>query len=196
MQNILKKIYILIFVSLYLLNVNIHAYYVNSRKWIGLDVFSSFLAADQKIDEKNNIKFILIILTYIDAEKEAHEMAEYLEKRIRSIKGKPIKVEITDKPISTIKKLNNINGVFLSQRYKRYVQSEEKILKDIIYETQLKEAILFSPFEGDVERGCLGGLTVSDIIIPYINMLAKEKSKIKLQKLFLKIAEQYPPTNK
>lgn len=56
---------------------------------------------------------------------------------------------------------------------------------------QRQQALLFSPFEGDVERGVTTGFQVTDKVLPLVNMDALEKSKIQLKAFFLRIAVKY-----
>jgi hypothetical protein len=51
---------------------------------------------------------------------------------------------------------------------------------------------LYSPFEGHVERGVLGGLSIEDKVRIYLNQDALRRSGIVLKPLFLKVAKVYP----
>lgn len=49
--------------------------------------------------------------------------------------------------------------------------------------------IIFSPFQGDVERGASGGILISDRILPYLNLETMHLSDIRIKPFFLRIAE-------
>lgn len=170
-----------------------HAY--ANREWVGLEVFLSFLSADQKITEKcekdlSNKNYLLLILTYKNWKKKANEMADFLKYRISTIQGIDIRTEITNTPITTISKHKKIAGIYITERYNRYSR-EEDIFKQIIAKAKDKHVILFSPFESDVEKGCTAGFVVSDIVLPYVNLSAVERSNIQLNNFFLRIAETF-----
>jgi hypothetical protein len=52
--------------------------------------------------------------------------------------------------------------------------------------------ILYSPFEGDVERGALAGLSIEAKVLPLLNRRTLEASGIRLKPFFLKIAKVVP----
>jgi|CXWL01.1.fsa_nt_gi hypothetical protein len=51
--------------------------------------------------------------------------------------------------------------------------------------------IVYSPFEGDVERGALGGLSIEAKVLPYVNLNTLEATGVELKPFFLKVAKQY-----
>lgn len=52
--------------------------------------------------------------------------------------------------------------------------------------------ILYSPFEGDVERGALAGLSIEAKVLPLLNSRTLEASGIRLKPFFVKIAKIVP----
>ena len=54
-----------------------------------------------------------------------------------------------------------------------------------------QRVLLFSPFEGDVEQGVLGGLSVRTSVRPYINMHTLRQSGVRIKPFYLKVARQY-----
>ena len=51
--------------------------------------------------------------------------------------------------------------------------------------------IVYSPFEGDVESGILGGLSVEAQVRPYVNLSTLSASNISLKPLFFKVTKVY-----
>lgn len=52
--------------------------------------------------------------------------------------------------------------------------------------------ILYSPFEGDVERGALAGLSIEAKVLPMLNRRTLEASGIRLKPFFVKVAKLVP----
>lgn len=53
------------------------------------------------------------------------------------------------------------------------------------------QTTVFSPFTGDVERGAIAGLYVTDRILPYINISQAKRAGVIYKPFFLRIAKQY-----
>lgn len=150
----------------------------------GLDLFPSLLAADLDITQKQNADGkLLLILLCVDKKKTEAKMAQHLMK-IEKIRGIPIQVEISDDISFESYTNHKPAGVFLIQPFEQKIDS-------IIQFTREHNIIVFSPFEGDVKRGVLGGIMVSDRILPHINMKALQLSGIRLKPFFLRVSERY-----
>ena len=52
--------------------------------------------------------------------------------------------------------------------------------------------IVYSPFEGHVELGVLGGLSVEAQVRPFLNRATLEASQISLKPFFLSVAKVFP----
>jgi hypothetical protein len=152
------------------------------RVWAGLDLFPSLLAADENIAEKQGPDGkLLLLLMVADEKKAAEEMALHIEK-VGKIRRTPIRVEIAE----SLKDYENktVAGIFLTQKMRSEFDSVLQYGKD-------RHVIVFSPFEGDVERGASGGIIISDRFVPYINLKTLNASKIDIRPLFRRIAERY-----
>lgn len=159
---------------------------VKHRIRAGLELFPAMLAADSGIGEKQTPDGrLLLLLVYRDRKAEAEEMAEFLSS-INTIRGISVKVDIT--PYSRIEAYENtrVAGIFLTQK-------EPGALFRIIHYGEKHRVIVFSPFAGDIERGVSGGILISDIIQPYVNMESLDRSTIALKPFFMKVAERYEP---
>ncbi len=150
----------------------------------GLDLFPSLLAADLDITQKQNADGkLLLVLLCVDKKTTEAKMAEHLMK-IEKIRGIPIQVEISDDISFGSYSDHKPAGVFLIQPFNEEIDS-------IIQFTREHNIIVFSPFEGDVKRGILGGIIVSDRILPHVNMNALQLSGIRLKPFFLRVSERY-----
>jgi len=52
-----------------------------------------------------------------------------------------------------------------------------------------RHVIVYSPFEGDVERGAAAGMVIEAKVLPYVNLTTLEKSGIELGSFFLNVAK-------
>jgi hypothetical protein len=154
------------------------------RAWIGLDLFPSVLAADDNIADKKCSNGVLrLILVHTGRENLAREMAARL-KRIKEIRGIQIQVFIVE--IHELEKDVDCPtaGIFLTE------QAGDR-LEDVIRFGRDRQAVVFSPFPGDVEKGVSSGMAISDRILPYVNIESLRLSDVHLKSFFLGIAEQY-----
>ncbi len=51
--------------------------------------------------------------------------------------------------------------------------------------------VVFSPFEGDVERGVQSGIAVEARVRPYVNTKALRAAEVRLKSFFMKVAKAY-----
>ncbi len=154
------------------------------RAWVGLELFPTFLAADSHIAEKKEADDRLhLLLVYRDRKNLSEEMAARLS-RIKTIRNIPVRVST-----AMIDDLENVPGgtpagIFLVERMGNKLGTAIRFGKE-------RQVIVFSPFQGDVERGVSAGMVVSDAILPYVNIEAMRLSGLHIKSFFLGIAEQY-----
>ena len=156
------------------------------RAWAGIEVFPSLLAADLDIAKKQlDTGELLLVLLYKDRKDTAETMSTYLN-RIKEIQLIPLRIEITS--IASFLEFaegKKPAGIFLTQSLRK------KELQPIINYGKEHHTIIFSPFEGDVEKGVHAGIDVTDKVLPYLNKRALQLSQIRIKSFFLKIAELY-----
>lgn len=154
------------------------------RVWAGLELFPTMLAADSDIAEKKDADNRLhLLVVYRDRKNDAEDIAGYLN-RIRTVRGIELVVHVEPYNAINDDDARQIAGVFLTQK-------SPADLDRIIRFGEEKHAIVFSPFPGDIERGVTGGILVSDMIQPYVNMDELNRASIRLKPFFLRVAEQY-----
>ena len=153
------------------------------RVLAGLDLFPSFLAANQDIREKQTPDGeLLLMLISSDINDVAAKSARHL-KTVRHIRGIPTRLKLIsdeaflnyDGPVPA--------GIFLLQNISS--------LKPIIRYSYEHHTMLISPVDGDVERGVMGGIHISDRILPHVNMKAVKKARIRIKPFFLRISKKY-----
>lgn len=150
----------------------------------GLDLFPSVLAADSELSQKRDGDGnLLVLILYHDKKETATRMADKLSniERIRSI---PLRVEIAGAESLTKYQNGSVAGIFITQRL-------DAMLAPVVQFGVDKRVIVFSPFEGDVQKGVSAGIEVREQILPYVNISALQKANIKIKKFFLEIAERY-----
>jgi sulfite reductase alpha subunit-like flavoprotein len=155
----------------------------NRRLLIAVDLFPSFLASDKNIHNKIDIDDKLhVVIAYQYDQQTAEDMAQRL-KNLGKIRGIPLTVKSLT--VNDIEHSNNekIAGIFIS---------ESMIpLKPIINKSIVNQFIVFSPFEGDVEKGATGGLYINEKILPYININTMNLAKINMKSFFLRVSKKY-----
>lgn len=150
----------------------------------GIDLFPSLLTADLDIaDKKGDDGFLTLLLVYIDKKSETMEMARVLGSQ-KSIKGIPVRVEITNDLTMSSYRDKPPAGIFIAQPL------GDK-LSDVISYAVNNSIVLFSPFKGDVEKGVLGGIHISAKVLPYINLSSMKSSGIRIKNIFIRISVTY-----
>jgi hypothetical protein len=155
---------------------------------IGIRLFPSVLAADQRIANKQNNKGRLpLLIIYRSNQAAATAIAKKIQAE-STVKGIPLEVgTLTPEGLSIIEQIPP-GGIFLAENI-----GDELPLA--IAFSQKNSTILFSPFPGDVERGVQCGISVRDRILPYINTQSLELADIQLKTFFIKVAEVYEQNN-
>jgi hypothetical protein len=151
---------------------------------VGLEFFPSLIAADQDISTKTGADGkLLLVLLYKDQKEAAETVARHLE-AIETFRDIPIRIVLTNDSSFKTHQDTPIAGIFITQELGRELDA-------VIDYGKAHNSITFSPFEGDVERGVLGGISISDRILPYVNMDTMQRAGIRIKPFFLRIAERY-----
>jgi len=158
--------------------------YPKCRVQVGVKLFRALLAADLDIPEKTNENGnLLLYLLYVDESERAEKSADILHKNRKNanIRHLPIQVEkITLSTLVNQPQLMVPTGIFLTQ-----------YLKETDLQVVIHHLIVYSPFEGHVEKGVLGGLTAAAQVRPYLNMNTVRASQVRIKPFFIKVAKLY-----
>jgi hypothetical protein len=166
---------------------------IDARINIGLKLFRAILAADLKIKTKINSNAELpLLLIYKDninkGKKYAKNLLELGKKNGRAqIKNIPIKVSFVQHQFFTSEKNDLPAGIFLLDK----MSAEE--LAPIISFAIKKHIIVYSPFDGDIEKDITAGLSIGARVRPIINVKTLNASQIQIKSFFLKVAKKYEP---
>lgn len=159
--------------------------FTERRITAGTKIFRALLAADVDIARKTASNGELrLCLLYIDDTGNA-EMAEATlglrdDSRIRKMQ---VKVEILSFAQFIADGREQLAGVFLTQRL-----SDEK-LQTLTALANKRHMVVFSPFEGDVERGVQSGIAIEARVRPYLNTNALDAAQVQLKSFFMKVAK-------
>lgn len=160
--------------------------FTDRRITAGARIFRAILAADvdigHKVSDRGNLK---LCLAYDNDPKGAKIAAQTLKNRDDSrIRKLALHIEISQYDTCAACKEDAIAGIFLTQPL-----GDQK-LEQLITCANQKGIIIFSPLEGDVERGVAGGIAVEARVQPYINVKALQNAKIRLKPFFIKVAKK------
>ena len=150
----------------------------------GARLFRALLAADLAIEHKVGKDGKLHVQIYARDKGAADGIAELIAPKSDDpdarIRGLELAIETSaalpspDKPLA---------GVFLAQA------PDDEVLDQMIGWGIHEHVAVYSPFEGHVERGVLGGIAVEAKVRPYVNMKTLAASGIELKPFFLKVAK-------
>jgi len=160
------------------------------RAQTGARYFRAFLSADVDLDHKKVEKDqILVVFLYTDDRRRAADLAGSFSGNVKegaTIHGAPVLVELSSDATLASYGSRVPAGIFLAQ------SPSQNNLKSIIKYGIDHHVIVYSPFEGHVERGVLGGLSVEAQVRPYLNRATLDASSITLKPLFFKVTKVYP----
>ncbi|MCY7295830.1 hypothetical protein [Alteromonas sp. a30] len=167
----------------------------SGRLRTGLKIFRSMLLADREIGKKVNQddETDIVFIYHSNISKAKHYARSFVRMgRLENkgqIKGSHVKVHL-------VQHLDLVKEVSLKPAAIFLVDPliEDRV-KSIVDYGIAHGIITFSPYEGDVENGILGGLFTTSRIHPYVNINTIEKSKVQIKPFFLKVAKAYVPDN-
>ena len=155
------------------------------RTQAGVRLFRSLLAADLDLAKKTTEDGLLIVFYYVDDQQRAAEMARQFAGAADKIRGMDVVTEVTNDATFAEYAARIPAAVFLAQPPPRAT------LQSIIQYGIHNRLIVYSPFEGHVELGVLGGLSVEAQVRPFVNRSTLEASRITLKEFFLKVTKVY-----
>ena len=161
--------------------------FTQRRITAGAKIFRALLAADVDIAGKTGSDGKLkLCLLYVGDAENAKKAAETLlgrdNSRIRKI---DVRIEIVSFSRFTEDHTERIAGIFLTQPL------QDTKLNLLIDRSSQQQMVVFSPFEGDVERGVQSGIAVEARVRPYLNIKALRTAKVRLKSFFMRVAKQY-----
>lgn len=160
--------------------------YSDRRAAVGLNLFRALLVADQEAETKADETGALpVFVLYAEDQAQADSYADTLRLELGSIREHRTRIESVSFNDYLSRKQDSHLGVFISQR----LTGDE--LERLVRRSIEQGVILFSPFEGDVEKGVLAGLSVQASVRPYINLKALKETGVAIKPFYLRVARTY-----
>jgi hypothetical protein len=154
---------------------------------ISLSIFPRIVAVDndfrEKLVDKNKVQLLFL---YAENKKRAENLAEKMEEENKNIGGMGVMVSALSISSATKEKEEKKpTAIFISERL------SDDDLKKVIAFAEAENRIVFSPFSGDVERGAMVGISVTNRVKPYFNLTALRRSKVDINALLIKMSKIY-----
>lgn len=157
------------------------------RAELGVRLFRTLLAADLDITKKtveNNQ--LLVVFYYVDDKRRAEELAaRFMGNPPEKVRDMTVVTEVTNDATFAKYATRAPAAVFIAQPPK------QNLLRSVIKFGIDRRLIIYSPFEGHVERGVLGGIAVEAQVRPFVNLATLEASRISLKAFFLQVTKVY-----
>ncbi|MET0081279.1 MAG: hypothetical protein ABW119_22720 [Candidatus Thiodiazotropha lotti] len=150
---------------------------------VAINLLPACLGADLALADKLSPSGKLRILVLHDNQQKVALAVSTGLLALKTIADFPLDVEILSTSDRQKPDLSPIAALFVASPG---IKSE--ILNNWV---EYKQTTVFSPFSGDVERGAVAGIYVTDRILPYINLTQAEKAGVVYKPFFLRIAKQY-----
>ena len=167
-------------------NTQINSDIEEYRFHVALKLFPRIAATDQHLKEKLSANGkILLLIYYVNKRKQARRLKHILLVNIPRIGNLDIEYHYT----------NNLDKYSDSHELPTAIFIAEPLngaeLQKLMDYSKKNHRLVFSPFEGDVERGITSGIHISNKITPYFNMRALSRSNINLNQGLLRVSTQY-----
>ena len=155
--------------------------YDERRTEAGLKLFRALLAADLDLKSKADSEGRLhVVFFYTDD----HRRAEELSKEFGKLEL-PTVLESSPDATFAPYEARPPAGIFLVQ------SPDSRALAAIVKFGIAHHIVVYSPFEGHVESGVLGGLSIEAQVRPYLNLTTLKASNIAIKDFFLRVAKVY-----
>lgn len=166
--------------------------YRDGRTESGARLFRAMVAADTEIERKADLDGSLkILIVHAGDVERATALGELVAKRDEQktpepIKGLPVRVELWRADEVAHLGKRTIAAIFMAEALKR------DQLQSLIRLGAERHVVVYSPFEGDVEKGVSGGLSIEAQVRPFVNTTALRAAQVTLKEFFLKVAKVFP----
>lgn len=160
--------------------------YRETRLRAGVRFFRALLAADLDITSKaGEDGKLLLLFAYSRNQREAARLAQMAARGGATAMIRELPIHVASVPSSALDSYRGAvpAGIFLAEA------PPSEVLAAVVRYGIRQQRIVYSPFEGHVEKGVLGGLSVEARVRPRINMTTLRASKVAVKAIFLKVAK-------
>ena len=154
----------------------------------GARLFRSLLTAQVALESKAAPDGALHVVLYgVDAHlgAEISSLISSGEAGKPGIKDLPVKIDNVAN-FGALAQTPQPAGVFLVS-----TQSEKDLAELVRWSTAAK-VVLYSPFDGDVERGAAAGICIEAKVQPFLNLPALQAAGVEIKPFYVKVARVYP----
>jgi hypothetical protein len=152
----------------------------------GVRLFRALMLADTDLSKKTIApNQLLVVFYYVDDQRRAKDLAARFVQESKELRGLAVSTEVSNDPSMETLGARTPAGIFFAQSPNR------KSIASLVRYGISKHVIVYSPFEGHVELGVLGGLSVEAQVRPFLNHATLEASQISLKPLFLSVAKVF-----
>lgn len=156
------------------------------RVRIGTRLFRATLAADLALESKAAADGSLTVLVYAGDGSLADEIGRLIAEPAAPgqslLRGMPIRV----RPLDRLP----LDGPAPAALFLASSPSADELDRLIRWSIE-QRVILYSPFEGHVERGVMSGLSIEAKVQPFVNLESLAAGGVELKPLFLKVAKAH-----
>lgn len=153
----------------------------------GARLFRALLAADMDIDRRVGAKGWLDVGIFATRAEDADALSRLMVPADAPgqalVRGHPMRVRRMQ---TLIDAETAPAAVFLATRL------SDAELDQLIDWSRRQRVLLYSPYEGDVERGVMAGLSIEAKVVPYVNQSALTAAQVQLKPFFMKVAKVHP----
>jgi hypothetical protein len=159
------------------------------RATAGLRLFRALLAADMNLPAKIIApNEVLVVFLYVKDRRRAETLARRFVDEAKDgnkLRGLTVVTEVSNDPSLESHAARSPAGVFIAEAPSRGA------LGTLIQAGIQRHVIVYSPFEGHVESGVLGGVSVEAQVRPFLNRATLQASQITLKPFFLDVAKVF-----
>lgn len=161
----------------------------SARVQAGVRLFRSLLAADLGIDGRVDAEERLVVLVVYAADADrADRVARLITEPAEgqaavTIRDFPLIAELASDPALAAYQQRAPAAIFIAEPLK-----DDALARIVRYGIE-RRIIVFSPHEGHVEKGVLGGISVEAKVQPYLNQETLDASRVALKPFFLKVSK-------
>lgn len=156
------------------------------RAHVGLKLFRTFVSADTQLEDKLSPDGQLIVwLVYASNDNRAREFGEVLAGTMSSVRGLPVSIRVRSLEQLALSEEQAAAAIFVAQPLNALEREQ------VIDYGTVHQALMFSPYDGDVEAGIAGGISVEATVRPAVNLTTLKNSGLNLKSFYLTVAKHY-----
>jgi len=155
----------------------------------GARLFRSLLTAQVALESRAAADGALHVILYGSDAHLSGEIASLIasggDAGKTGIKDLAVKIDNVTS-LSALAQAQQPAGVFIVSA------QSEKDLAELVQWSTASKVVLYSPFDGDVERGAAAGICIEAKVQPFLNLPALQAAGVELKPFYVKVARVFP----